>query len=256
MKTYCPNRVIVLSAVVLAAAWGEGRAFDSFEEGKYSSWAVSVEYVGSLPQYYVEEAPGTFTPTNYPFAPLSNPYIAADIGFKSDLSAPHGTHYLELTVGGGSTGHHAELRPFQGIDGTTYQFLDRFYRVTLSRDLYIDAENTLSLWANFYTEDDPFFDADDLRVNLNGIDIFERSVADVSHGEPGGVESGWVNVLWTAPTSSVFTLSLSSFQDNQAFSAARFDDISVLPEPGVIGLFLAGWVLLARRMRYGPGRTG
>lgn len=221
-------------------------AFEGFESASYTDWTVSVDYNPAAPQYYVETSPNQYTPTSYTFGPLTNPYIIQDIGFVDDGSAVEGNRFLQMTVGGGSSGNHSEFRPFTGPDSNPYFFRDRSYRVALSRDLYMDSGNTLSLWANFYTDDYPPSDADDLRVSIDGTPIFELSVADVFAGFPEGWESGWTQMTWTAPASGSYTLSLSSYQDDQAFSSASFDDIMIVPEPAT-GLLMVGMAALAWR---------
>lgn len=231
---------------------------EGFESGGYAGWTVSVETDHSL--YYVDVNPDpdgfTYVATNYPFDPLTNPYIVEDIGVVNEafrfayylITPPEGNLFLQLTPGGGSTGNHWNFRDFIGPDGNTYTFRDDFYRVVLSREFTISEGQYLSLWANFYTEDYPPFDFDNLEVRIDGESIFRLSVSDVY--EPPyqwWYASGWTQVTWTPPSAGTYTLSLVGSQDDQAFSSANFDGISIVPEPATWLVLMVGLGVLVWR---------
>lgn len=252
------------SAFCLVTAFTSSSIADSFHEGfesgAFPGWTVSIETSGSL--YYVDTDPDpgvtSYVATDYPFDPLTNPYIAEDIGVINQafrfsyylMTPPEGNLFLQLTPGCGNRGNHAQYREFTGPDENAYAFHDAFYRVVLSQEFTISQGQHLSLWANFYTEDYPPYNYDDLEVRIDGVTIFERSVADVF--EPPlqlWYASGWTNIIWAPPAAGTYTLSLVGSQDDQAFSSANFDNISIIPEPAAGLILILGLAVLAWRKK-------
>ncbi len=113
-------------AMLIAASPKADLLNEGFESGAFSGWTVSIETGHSL--YYVDSDPDpqnvTYLATDYSFDPLTNPYIVEDIGVINQthrfgyylLTPPEGNRFLQLTPGGGITGHHFEFREFTGPD--------------------------------------------------------------------------------------------------------------------------------------------
>lgn len=219
---------------------------EGFESGSFADWTVSVEYGHSYQGSHYTVGPTgdihLMSPTNYPFDPLTNPYIKNDIKFIDDVTAPEGNRYLKLTPG------RRGWRAFTAPDGGSYNFYDQNYRVVLSRPFFIAAGQSLSLWVNFLTEELPNFNDDDLEVRINGQTIFELSVDNVwpfGDRSTGMSTSGWTNVMWSPAATGNYTLSLVASQDDQLFSSASFDNITIIPEPNPSVLVAAGLALSA-----------
>lgn len=238
----------LFSVAILSAPQTFGAAY-TLTPGGFRDWEFSS--TGSV--YMRETADNNLVFLDYPFAPITNPFIA---------TAPP-TENAEWSVGGMVTHGTRTGRIFKGPDGQEYEwgvFGGAPLVRTWTTEAFVAAGTVLSGSGRFGTLDAPQY-PDAMSVSIGTDDVLHLAIKDVPVRPGGEVEwTDWVDWTWTAPQSGTYRLELTMVEDFDVRSYGDFGKITVtLPstvpdEPSALSLF--GFGLLACALGFRRSERG
>jgi hypothetical protein len=115
--------------------------------------------------------------------------------------------------------------------------------MSLFQDLQLSAGSAITGWARFSSEDNPGF-KDFASVTINDGSVWRYDLNALQNRWPAWTDGPWQQWEFVAPADGTYRLSLNIFGDDDRSSAAYFDNISVIPEPTALSLFVFGSALL------------
>jgi hypothetical protein len=210
-----------------------------FETGDWSGWQLFASQGSKTGSF------GPLLNPAYSF-PLTTTPLMDQIGVNAGcgMGSSHGLEAFNWQLFGPGTA-------FQGPDSNTYMLNREYYTLGVYQDVSLTAGATLTGWARFRSVDYPLF-SDCASVSVNGTSVWYYDLPTL--GYPTGVVEDrmgpWQSWSFTAPTNGTYRLSLSVYGDDQHSSWAYFDNIQVVPEPGVISIMALAIGLVLARVRF------
>lgn len=203
---------IFLSAGVAATAVNIG-----FENGDLSGWNVS----GWGGAYFDEN----WNQVDYTFLPETNPYVS-HVPAVSGSAAMEGSRGLAMCLGQGEHGW------FTGPDDESYWFDGVYYGVSVSRNFWLNAGDTLQGWARFGSEDGNPSQADFAGVSIDNTHLWGYDCSVFPSFSYGYRWLSWEEWSFTAPADGSYELAFTIYGDDQFNSAAHFDVSVPVPDSG------------------------